>query len=67
MLAEILDILKTITVHLLGQVVDQLDQALVPRGLYNDVMQCHIRLCDLFNVIGLHRRFKGIAGLFQIL
>ena len=29
MLAEILDILKTITVHLLGQVVDQLDQALV--------------------------------------
>ena len=46
---------------------DQLDQALVPRGLYNDVMQCHIRLCDLFNVIGLHRRFKGIAGLFQIL
>lgn len=32
MLAEILDILKTITVHLLGQVVDQLDQALVPRG-----------------------------------
>ena len=67
MLAAVFDVLKPVTVHLLRQIIHQLDQALVPRSFHNDIMQCHIRLCDLFHIFGLHRLFKDITCLFQML
>ena len=67
MLAAVFDVLKPVPGHLLRQIIHQLDQALVPRSFHNDIMQCHIRLCDLFHIFGLHRLFKGITCLFLML
>ena len=38
MLAEIFDIFEPVTIHLLGQVVHQLDQSLIPGGFHDNIM-----------------------------
>ena len=65
MLAAVLDIFKTIAVHLLGQVVDQLDQALVVGCLGDDVVKGHIRLGNFFHILCLDGKLESVAGFFQ--
>ena len=66
MLTCVLNILKTIAVHLLREVVDELDQPLVAGSADNDVMKGNVSLGDLLRVMGVNRSLKGIARLFQI-
>ena len=46
--------------------MSQLNQTFIPGCLHNDVMECHIRLCNHSGILGSGRFFKGIACLLQL-
>ena len=46
MLTAVLDVFETIPLHLLGEIVYHLDQALIPGGLYDDIVQSYVSLGD---------------------
>ena len=66
MLAAVLDIFKTVAVHLLREIIHHLNQALVSRGLYDDVVEGHIGLGDFLGVFRGHALLEMTAGFLQL-
>ena len=63
----ILDILETIAVHLLPEIIDHLDELLVSGGLIDDVMVGLVGLGDLdLRAAVLHDLLKMILGCAQL-
>ena len=63
----VLNVLKTIAVHLLPQVIDYLNKALVTGCHIYKLMKCHIGLSYLDKVITLRISRKSFIGLLQII